>query len=105
MKQFQKICALHEIPSQGARVVNTDRQSQAIALFRTADDKVYALDDHCPHKGGALSHGLVFGGAVACPLHNFKVDLATGGAMAPEQGQVPCHTVEVRDGEVWLAVS
>ncbi|MBB5189990.1 nitrite reductase (NADH) small subunit [Silvimonas terrae] len=104
MKQFQKICALAEIPQQGARVVNPGGRSQAIALFRTAENQVFALDDHCPHKGGALSHGLVFGGAVACPLHNFKIDLATGSALAPEQGQVPCHAVEVRDGEVWLAL-
>ena len=39
-----------------------------IAIFRTADDEVFALDDRCPHKGGPLSQGLIYGKRVACPL-------------------------------------
>ncbi|GHD59265.1 MULTISPECIES: nitrite reductase small subunit NirD [Jeongeupia] len=101
--QWQSICKLDDIPAQGARVVKREGKTD-IALFRTLDNRVFALDDHCPHKGGALSHGLVYGDTVACPLHNFKISLQTGQAQAPDEGHTPCHKVELRDDTVWLAV-
>jgi nitrite reductase (NADH) small subunit len=67
MSNFIDIAALNDIPHQGARVVKT--QSGCIAVFRTADDQVFAIDDRCPHKGGPLSEGIVHGTAVTCPLH------------------------------------
>ncbi|MDR3429112.1 nitrite reductase small subunit NirD [Silvimonas sp.] len=103
-QQWQRICALTDIPTQGARAVQLPDRAP-IAIFRTTGDRVFALDNRCPHKGGELSHGLVYGETVACPMHNFKIDLKTGQALAPEQGQTACHSVEVRDGEVWLARS
>ena len=57
-----------------------------VAVFRTADDRVFALADRCPHKGGPLSQGIVFGDRVACPLHNWTIELASGSAVAPDQG-------------------
>ena len=48
-----------------------------VAIFRTADDRVFAVLDRCPHKGGPLSQGIVFGDRVACPLHNWSIELAT----------------------------
>ena len=59
-----------------------------IAVFRNAEDEVFALHDRCPHKGGPLSQGIVFGGSVACPLHNWSIDLDDGSAMAPDVGCV-----------------
>ena len=44
------IAALDDIPRQGARVVKTD--AGCVAVFRTADDQIYAIDDRCPHKIG-----------------------------------------------------
>jgi nitrite reductase (NADH) small subunit len=57
----------------GSRVVRTP--SGDIAVFRTGDDEVFALDDRCPHKGGPLSQGIVHNKRVTCPLHNFVIEL------------------------------
>ncbi len=57
-----------------------------IAMFRTADDEVFALRDKCPHKGGPLSQGIVHGRKVACPLHDWKIHLDSGLAVAPDEG-------------------
>ena len=59
------ICALDEINPLGSRIVAGPKGD--IAIFRTADDQVFALDDRCPHKGGPLSQGIVYGKQVACP--------------------------------------
>jgi nitrite reductase (NADH) small subunit len=92
--------ALDDIPQQGARVVRT--AAGCVALFRTADDQVFALEDRCPHKGGPLSEGIVHGGQVTCPLHNWVFDLATGVAQGADNGAVRTYAVRVEGGRIWL---
>lgn len=77
-------------------------QGLDVAVFRNADDEVFALLDRCPHKGGPLSQGIVFGRSVACPLHNWTIALSSGEAAAPDEGCTPYFSVRVQDGEVQL---
>ena len=91
---------LNDIPKLGARVVR--HGSLDIAVFRTADDEVFALEDRCPHKGGPLSQGIVHGKKVACPLHNWNIELDSGCAVAPDQGCAREFPVKVEAGRVWL---
>lgn len=89
---------LDDIPRRGARRVIRPDGAPPVAVFRTADDEVFALIDRCPHRGGPLSEGIVQGNAVACPLHGWVIELATGRAEAPDEGCT--RTVAVRrDGE------
>lgn len=94
------IGALDSIPRRGARVVRT--QAGCIAVFRTAEDAVFALDDRCPHKGGPLSDGIVHGDAVTCPLHNQVIDFRSGEVRAPDKGRVRTHSVQVEYGRILL---
>lgn len=96
------IGALDEIPAMGARVVKTPGGD--VAVFRTADDKVFALRDQCPHKQGPLSQGIVFDNTVACPLHNWKISLETGSAHGPDEGRTACFPVRLEAGRVLLAL-
>ena len=95
------VCRVDDIPRLGARRVARP-QGMAVAVFRNADDRVYALLDRCPHKGGPLSQGIVFGDAVACPLHNWAIALADGTARAPDEGCTPSFACQVVDGQVLL---
>ena len=81
---WTEIGTINDIPKLGARVVRT--ASGDIAVFRTADDEIFALFDSCPHNGGALSQGIVHGKAVACPLHNWNIDLNSGEVKGPDNG-------------------
>jgi len=90
------IGSLSDIPRRGARCVDTPQGK--IAVFRTADDQVYAIDDRCPHKGGPLSQGMVHGAAVTCPLHNWVISLETGKALGTDEGAVRTIPVK-REGE------
>lgn len=98
-----KICRLDDIPLLGSRVVPaTDGE---IAVFRCGDGSVFAVRNRCPHKQGPLSEGIVHGHRVACPLHNWVIDLENGEAAAPDVGCTPTVPVRVTDGAVWLAVT
>ena len=79
------IGTLEDIPVRGARVVKTAKG--CIAVFRTADDEVFALNDRCPHKGGPLSQGIVHGHSVTCPLHNWVIALDSGEAQGTDKGR------------------
>src|SRR6266446_2143320 len=104
MTNWTDICALDELPVLGARVVRR-RSGGDIAVFRNAEDKVFALLDRCPHKGGPLSQGIVFGERVACPLHNWTIQLADGCAVAPDEGCTGRFAVTVAAGRVYLEAS
>ena len=101
MTAWKPICRVDDIPVLGARRVQR-AQGLEVALFRTESDGVFALLDRCPHKGGPLSQGIVFGQSVACPLHNWTIGLCDGQAAAPDEGCTPRFQVKVHDGQVFL---
>ena len=84
---------ISDIPLRGARCVKTPMGK--IAVFRTTEDQVFAIEDHCPHKGGPLSQGIVHGASVTCPLHNWVISLETGKALGADEGEV--RTIRVRN--------
>ncbi|BDI04893.1 nitrite reductase small subunit NirD [Sphaerotilus microaerophilus] len=101
MTTWTTICRIDDIPLLGARRVARDKGA-AVALFRTAGNRVFALLDRCPHKGGQLSQGIVFGESVACPLHNWTIGLGSGCAAAPDEGSTPSFQVNLVGEEVQL---
>lgn len=90
-----------EIPMRGSRTVQV-AGGDDIAIFRTGENAVFALLDRCPHKGGRLSQGIVHGGAVACPLHNWRISLSTGEALGEDIGCTPTIPVKVDAGRVLI---
>jgi len=91
---------LDDIPRLGARVVRASTGD--IAVFRAADDHVFALRDKCPHRGGPLSQGIVHGHKVTCPLHNWHIDLHTGTAVAPDVGCTGVYRTRIENGVIFL---
>ena len=102
MTIFVDIGSLDDIPAQGARLVKAAQG--CVAVFRTADDRVFALEDRCPHKGGPLSEGIVHGTSVTCPLHNWVFDMNTGQAQGADQGMVRTYLVKVQGGRIIIDV-
>jgi nitrite reductase (NADH) small subunit len=100
---WARVCALDDIAPLGSRVVASAQGD--IALFRTADDRVFGLHDKCPHKGGPLSQGIVHGETVTCPLHGWKLGLPDGEAVAPDRGCAKTFTVKLEAGAVWLKLA
>ncbi|MGB5338745.1 MAG: nitrite reductase small subunit NirD [Gammaproteobacteria bacterium] len=103
MTNWTEIAELEDIPKLGARVLKTDTMN--IALFRTATDEVFAIKDECPHKQGPLSQGIVHGTSVTCPLHNWKIDLATGEALGPDAGCTNTFATKIEGGRIFLALN
>jgi nitrite reductase (NADH) small subunit len=101
MNEWTVICRVEDIPVLGSRRVARPRGVD-VAVFRSAQDEVFALLDRCPHKGGPLSQGIVFGTSVACPLHNWTIGLADGCAQGADEGCTPKFACKVEAGQVLL---
>ena len=101
MNDWKLICRVDDIPVLGSRRVERAR-GMDVAVFRNDAGEVFALLDRCPHKGGPLSQGIVFGSRVACPLHHWTIGLADGQAQAPDEGCTPRFSVKVEAGAVYL---
>lgn len=96
-----EVGVVNDIPKLGARVINTPDGD--IAVFRTADDEIFALRDKCPHKGGPLSQGIVHGKRVACPLHDWKIHLDSGDAVAPDEGCAASYPIRMEGETIYLS--
>ena len=102
MRTWVDIGTIDDIPRRGARCVKTPQGK--IGVFRTHDDRIYAIEDHCPHKGGPLSQGIVHGAAVTCPLHNWAISLDTGKALGADEGAVKTIPVRVEQRRIALGL-
>ena len=100
---WRYVCKLDDLPVLGARVLERSEDAGGnVALFRNDQDVVFALLDKCPHKGGPLSQGIVFGERVACPLHNWTIELKSGAAVAPDAGCTARFAVKIDSGGVFV---
>ena len=94
---------LENIPVRGARCVQ--HGDKTIAIFRTSENEVFALEDKCPHKNGPLSQGIIHDNCVTCPLHNWIISLKTGQAQGADTGQTQIFPVRVEGAEIFLKIA
>ena len=109
MSNWVKVAPFDEIPKLGARVVRTKKIDESglesdleIGVFRLEDDRIFAINNKCPHKSGPLSQGIVYGDKVACPLHSWKISLVDGKADEPDVGETACFNTKIEGGFVYL---
>ncbi|HEX4557534.1 MAG TPA: non-heme iron oxygenase ferredoxin subunit [Xanthobacteraceae bacterium] len=75
-----RVAALSQLPDDAALPVRLG--DVPIALYRL-NGHVHAIDDVCTHEFALLSQGFVEDGAIECPLHQARFDIATGRCLAP----------------------
>lgn len=98
-KNWIEVGNINDIPRQGARRLLNG--AETIAVFRTSDDQVFALEDRCPFKDGPLSEGIIHGVTVSCPLTNWVISLETGEAQGADEGKTASFPIKM-DGETVL---
>jgi nitrite reductase (NADH) small subunit len=103
MSEWIEVGRVEDVPLRGSRVIATEQGD--IAVFKTADGRIFALWDKCPHKGGPLSQGIVHETSVTCPLHNWVVGLETGEVKGPDQGCARKVAVQLDGNIILIAAS
>jgi 3-phenylpropionate/trans-cinnamate dioxygenase ferredoxin subunit len=63
-------------PGEGA-MTRVDVRGRGILVCR-ASDRLYAIEDRCPHAGVSLAGGRLAGFVLECPLHGGRLDVRDG---------------------------
>jgi nitrite reductase (NADH) small subunit len=95
-----RVTTIDNIPEREGRAVRIG--AHEIAIFNLGD-RFLATDNRCPHQGGPLCDGIVTGSSIVCPLHAWKVNLASGSVERPGTAADHCvatYPVRVDDGVV-----
>lgn len=101
MQNFVEVAAVDEIPEGGAKIVQA--QGREVALFRLGD-RIVALDNECPHRGGPIGEGRIHDGRVTCPWHEWTFDIATGVCTLNPAARLRQYPVRIDGTRVAVAV-
>lgn len=99
--RFARAASVADVQKAGCTAVHVN--GHTIALFAHGD-KIYAVDNRCPHMGFPLDRGTVKDGILTCHWHHARFDLETGGTFDQFADDVRAFPLEIRDGEVWVDV-
>lgn len=102
MAKWYKITEIENIPSMGSRKIEIG--DTEIAIFKTKDDSIFAINNICPHKEGKLSEGLVHDHVVTCPLHNWDIDLSSGEALGSDSGCTNIYKTKIENNVIYLNI-
>lgn len=102
MSNWYKITSIKNIPNMGSRVVEFG--DIEIAIFKTKDNSIFAINNICPHKQGKLSEGLVHENIVTCPLHNWEISLKSGEALGNDKGCTNIYESKIEDDIIFLKI-
>lgn len=102
MSDYQRACALADVPEDGA--IRVDIDGTPVAVVKS-DGEFYAIRDVCSHADVPLSEGDVAGTTIECWLHGSCFDLTTGKPTGlPATRPVPVYPVKIDGDDVFVAL-
>ena len=96
---WHKVAKVSDVPEDTGQAV--DLSGKSIALFNSKG-KFYAMDNHCPHRGGPLADGYLEGKTVTCPWHAWQFDITNGACDTMEGAKQTCYATKIENDEVWV---
>ncbi len=80
-----------------------DIAGKSIAFFNL-DDKIYAIENRCMHRGGPLGDGHLEGSQVTCPWHAWQFDVKTGACHTMQGASQKTFKTKIENGEIFVEV-
>jgi nitrite reductase/ring-hydroxylating ferredoxin subunit len=93
------VASLPALKSAGCVVTQAGGHTIAVFLHQ---DRVFAVDNRCPHMGFPLDRGTCGDGILTCHWHHARFDLASGGTFDLWADDLPVFPVEVRGDQVFV---
>ncbi len=96
---FVRVAGLEELRDRGSITVHPKGKPVVLFLY---GERVYAVDNRCPHMGFPLDRGSVEEGILTCHWHHARFDLASGGAFDLWADDIDAFPVEIRHGDIYV---
>lgn len=93
------VASFDELGKTNCLTVNAD--GHVIVLFKY-DERVFAVDNRCPHMGFPLNKGTVKDGILTCHWHHARFDIASGGTFDLWADDVPAFPVRVEGDDIFV---
>ena len=100
-REWHRVLRAEDLPEGRVTTVAAGHKSVALVHY---DGQFSALDNHCPHQGGPLGEGSIENGLLRCPWHGYDYCPLDGKSPGFDD-KATCYPLEVRDGEIWVAVT
>lgn len=95
------VASVTALAPESARVVRAN--GLELALIHSSDG-IIAMDNACPHSGGALGEGRVQGQTITCPLHGWQFDIRSGKCLSEKQAAQRLYATKIAEDQVWVEV-
>ncbi|WP_375723560.1 nitrite reductase small subunit NirD [Arcobacter sp. KX21116] len=102
MKTWIQALKIDEVPIMGSRVLYY--KEEEIAIFKTKNGEIHAINNICPHKKGKLSEGLVHESMVTCPLHNWDINLKNGEVKSEDCNCSTIYETQLKDDLIYIKI-
>ncbi len=102
MEGYIEICAERDVPKTEPLIVEVD--GTPIAICRVGDN-FFALEDVCPHQGASFEGGEIEDGILTCPLHGWRMNIATGQSLEAATLRNKTYDVKVEGGKIFLKLA
>ncbi|GAB4574543.1 MAG: hypothetical protein Kow0077_21660 [Anaerolineae bacterium] len=102
-QQFVYAARLEDLQATQAGCLSVQVEGHTLALF-LHEDRVYAVDNRCPHMGFPLDRGTVKEGILTCHWHHARFDLASGGTFDLWADDVLTFPTKVHNGNIWVDI-
>ena len=96
---YVSVARFEDLRGSGCITVHPNGKTLVLFLY---GERVYALDNRCPHMGFPLDKGSVEDGILSCHWHHARFDLASGGAFDLWADDIDSFPVDVRNGEIYV---
>ena len=74
-----------------------------VLVCHTESGGVHAVQSNCPHQAVALSGGTLDGDVITCPMHLWRMNVATGEGVNPCHARIARYPVRLVDGEIYVS--
>lgn len=89
---------------ESGKTLTVEHDGHQIALFRI-EERFFAIEDRCSHRGARLSEGKLEGCEIECPLHGARFDVRDGRPQClPAKAPVRCFEVREEGNHLQVAL-
>ncbi len=96
---WTRAAKISDIPEGGGVLLTVE--GKKIALLRS-EDKYYAIENSCPHRGAPLSLGHAQNCQVTCSWHAWAFDLKTGECLSVPEVKLITYPVKVERDDIFV---